>query len=390
MNLDKFQFYFPPSFLSGVSLMDRYIAAELIPIFLFSVGIFSSLGLTIGTLSDLANKVFESDLPLRLAVQLFLLKLPEFTAYAFPISVLLATLMVYGRLSSDSELIALRSCGVSIYRLVVPAVILSLIVTGITFLFNELVVPAANYQASTILVDTLGEEKPFFQKNHIFYPEYEKVILSNGEQSSRLKSLFYADRFEGKNMKELTVLNWSQERLNQIVISDSATWNPAENSWDFFNGTIYQIASDASYGKTLSFDHQQLPFPKAPFELAIKSRNPNDMNIVQAREYMKILRFSGDEKKLLMFQVRTQQKIAFPFVCLVFGLVGSALGTRPQGTSRATSFGISVAIIFAYYLLGFLIGGFGLVGILSPFMAAWLPNFFCLGVGGWLLVKTAR
>ncbi|MGK7872447.1 MAG: LptF/LptG family permease [Xenococcaceae cyanobacterium] len=387
MNLGKSQFL--SSFLGGLSVMDRYIAAELIPPFLFSVGIFSSVGVAVGTLSDLVNKVFESDLPLRLALQVFLLKLPEFTSYAFPISVLLATLMTYGRLSSDSELIALRSCGVSIYRLVAPAVVLSLVVTGITFLFNELVVPAANYQATTILVKALNEEKPFFQKKDIFYPEYQEVTQSNGEKIWRLRSLFYAERFDGKGMKDLTILKWSGQRLNQIIISDSAIWNPAQNTWDFLNGTIYLISPDASYGNTLRFDNQQLPLSRAPLDLAIKGRDPYEMNIAQAWEYMKILRFSGDEKKLLIFQVRTQQKIAFPFVCLVFGLVGSVLGCHKH-TSRATSFGISVAIIFAYYLLGFIIGCFGLVGILSPFMAAWLPNFFGLGVGGWLLVRIAR
>ncbi|MEB3160224.1 MAG: LptF/LptG family permease, partial [Synechocystis sp.] len=129
------------------SLMDRYITGQLIPPFLFSVGIVASLGLAIGYLSDLANKIVEKNLPVFSAAEVLLLKLPEFLTYALPISVMLATMMTFGRLGGDSELIALRSCGVSLYRIVLPAVLLSLVVTGWTFLLSEWVVPAANYRA---------------------------------------------------------------------------------------------------------------------------------------------------------------------------------------------------------------------------------------------------
>jgi lipopolysaccharide export system permease protein len=385
MKFDKPLYYLLKSRLGGISIMDRYIVTELIGPFLLSVGIFSSLGVAIGYLSDLVNKVIESNLPIVQAAQVLLLKVPEFVSYALPISVLLSALMTFGRLSSNSEIIALRSCGVSLYRIVAPAIALSLLVTGITFLFNELVVPAANYRATTILVEYIQEEHPFWQTKDIFYPDYEKVTLPNGETRQRLKSLFYAKQFDGKQMKMLTILQWLGENLNQIIISDSASWNGEQQIWDFFNGTIYKIAPDASYGETLSFDRRQLPFSRVPFDLAVLSRDPYEMNIIQAQEYMKLLRQTGDEKKLLMFQVRTQQKMAFPFVCLVFGVVGSALGTRPQHVSRATSFGLSVAIVFLYYVLGFSLGSFGTIGIFSPFLAAWLPNFIGLGVGLWLL-----
>ena len=114
------------------------------------------------------------------------------------------------------------------------------------------------------------------------------------------------------------------------------------------------------------------------------------MNIAQAREQLEIVSLSGDEQKIRKLEVRIQQKIAKPFVCIVFGLVGSALGTKPQRSGRATSFGISVVVIFAYYLLDFISGAFGQVGILSPLVAAWLPNLFGFVAGGLLLVRAAR
>jgi lipopolysaccharide export system permease protein len=377
-------------FIPGIPVMDRYIATELIQPFLFGVGAFSSIGVAIGTLFDLVRRVTDAGLPLGIAVQVLLLKMPEFIAYAFPMSTLLAALMTYSRLSSDSELIALRSCGVSVYRLVTPAIVLSLFITGMTFLFNELVVPSANYQAEATLNKALNFEKPNFQENNIFYPEYEEVIQPNGEAVRGLKRLFYANQFDGERMKGLTILDWSQQGLNQIVTAESARWNPVQNTWDFFNGTIYVISPDASYRNILRFENQQLKIPRAPLDLAGKDRDSTQMNIPELLEYMEIVRIGGDMKKLLKVKVSFQQKISFPFVCLVFGLVGSALGTRPQRTGRATSFGISVVVIFAYYLSGFISGAFGQLSILSPFMAAWLPNFFGLGAGGFLLFRAAQ
>ena len=376
--------------LSVPSIMDRYIAVELLVPFLFGVGAFSSLLVTVDTLFDLVRKVMESGLPLSVAVNVFFLKLPYFVGLAFPMSTLLAGLMAYSRLSSDSELIALRSCGVSIYRLVLPAVVLSFVVTGLTFLLNEQVVPAANLQANLTLNRALKNEKPTFQQQNIFYPEYQDIKQPDGSKAKILTRLFYADQFDGERMRGLTVVDRSQQGLNQIVVSDSAMWNPVQNTWDFFNGTIYLVAADSSYRNILRFEHKQLQLPRTPLDLAAKSRDYGEMNIAQARQQLELLSLSGDEYKIRKLQVRIQDKIALPFVCVVFGLVGAALGTKPQRTGRATSFGISVMVIFGYYLLSFISDALGVSGILSPIMSAWLPSVFGFGVGGLLLMRATR
>ncbi|HEY9728748.1 MAG TPA: LptF/LptG family permease [Chroococcales cyanobacterium] len=384
------KFKSPFWFIPGLSVMDRYLTAEIVLPFLFGVGAFSSVGIAIGTLFDLVRKVTDAGLPLEIAVQVLLLQMPQFIAYSFPMAMLLATLMAYSRLSNDSELIALRSCGVSLYRFVAPAVVFSLLVTGMTFLFNELVVPAANYQASVTLEKALNDDSPSFRESNIFYPEYGQETQPNGQKIKKLRRLFYANQFDGERMKGLTILDWSQQGLNQVVTSDSAVWNPDRSTWDFFNGTIYLIAPDASYRNVVRFENQQLKLPKGPLDLKIKDRKSDQMNIAQILPRMQLARLAGDAKQVRKFTLRIHQKLSFPFVCLVFGVVGAALGTRPQRTSRATSFGISVVIIFSYYLLQFLTEALGLSGVLSPYMAAWLPNLFGLGAGGLFLVRAAR
>ncbi len=381
---------FSPFSLFSFSIMDRYLAMQLISPFLFGVGAFTSVVLAIDSLFELLRKVVESGLPLNIALEIFLLKLPYVMVYSFPMSTLLATLITYSRLSSESELIALRGCGVSVYRMVLTAVVLSFGVTIMTYIFNEQIAPAANYQATITLEQALKSDKPSLKQQNIYYPEYREFQEENGSKNKILSRLFYADQFDGKAMKGLTIIDRSRSGVDQIVVSESAKWNSKQQVWDFYNGTIYLVATDRSYRNILRFEHQQLQLPRTPLTLAENSRDYGEMNISQALEQLEIERLGGNDQKIRKLQVRIQQKIAFPFVCVIFGLVGSVMGSIPQRTGRGKSFGISVIVIFSYYLLLSVSGALAQAGIFSPFVGAWLPNLFGLGIGLFLLIRVAQ
>ena len=385
----------PPSFrpvsrLSFLSVMDRYIITQLIPPLLFGVAAFSSVVSSVGTLFDLIRKVTQSGLPFSIALQVFFLQLPYFVSLALPMSMLLAALIVYSRLSTDSELIAFRSAGISVYRLILPAIVLSLIVTGVTFGFNEAIVPAATYQAARTLDLALKENKPTFREKNILVTQFSNGKQAIGSSDQTLERIFYARQFDGRQMKGLTVLDFSQGGLNQIVASESAVWNPKDTTWDFFNGTIYVVAPDGSYRNIVKFVKQKLELPRTPLDLANRKQDSTEMNIAELRDSLNILTQSGDEKEARKTRLRIQQKLAFPFVCLVFGLTGATLGTRPQRGGKGASFAISIVIIFSYYLLSFVCDSLGLLEILSPYIAAWLPTVLGLVAGGFLLVRAAR
>lgn len=377
--------------LPNLSVLDRYIIQELIPPFIFGVGLFTSVAVTVGTVFELVRRVAESGLPISIAFQVFLLKMPDFMVLAFPMSMILTTLMVYGRLSSDSELIAIRSCGISLYRLVIPAIIFSFLITGLTFAFNEVIVPASNYRASITLKKALNEDTINIRENNIFYPEYQRITVDDSNRKVNvLVRLFYAEEFADGKMSGVTILDRSRMGITQIISSQTAIWNSQESTWDFYNGTVYVVDPGGSYRNIARFDHKQLQLSRAPLDLASQNRDYGEMNISQAKEYLELMKSSGDQGKILKTKVRIQQKYALPFVCVVFGLLGSSLGSRPGRTNRATSFGISVMIIFAYYLLSFITGAMGQKAILSPFMAAWLPTMLALGVAGFLLYRSAE
>ncbi|MEO1467397.1 MAG: LptF/LptG family permease, partial [Cyanobacteria bacterium J06633_1] len=127
--------------------------------------------------------------------------------------------------------------------------------------------------------------------------------------------------------------------------------------------------------------------PKTALDITKTSRKTSEMNFFQARKHLELIRPGADEQRIRKWQVRIQEKIAVPFACLVFAMIGAVLGVQPQDSGKATSFGICIGLIFGYYLLSFISQSLGISGAIAPWLAAWLPNFLGLGTATGLLAK---
>ncbi|MEN9246687.1 MAG: LptF/LptG family permease, partial [Gloeomargarita sp. GMQP_bins_69] len=230
----------------------------------------------------------------------------------------------------------------------------------------------------------LDKDRPRIDRRHIIYQEFDQAT------GKELQRLFYASRFDGRYMRGLTVLDFSQEGLQQILTAETGFWNAERQAWEFHNGTIYLVAYDASYRNIIQFKKQEITLPKAPLELATQRRSPEEMSFWEARRYLKILESSGNLAQIREWQVRIQQKIAIPFICLVMGLVGTALGSLPRRNSGGWAFSLSVVIIFIYYLLMFVGDVMSQSGLIAPVVGAWFPNVLGLAMGAYLLRKADR
>ena len=115
------------------------------------------------------------------------------------------------------------------------------------------------------------------------------------------------------------------------------------------------------------------------------------MTLAQAIKAEKIYKEAGNEKESIRLQVRIQEKFTLPMACVVFGLIGSCLGARPNNiSSRSQGFGLSIILILAYYVLSFSFSSLGVKGSLNPFFSAWLPVLISLLCGGFLLKKSSQ
>jgi lipopolysaccharide export system permease protein len=299
-------------------------------------------------------------------------------------------MMTFGRLSGDSEIIAIRSAGVSIYRLIVPALVLSFMVTGLTFLLQESLVPAAKLEAAATLEKALKQDKPTFKTENIIYPNYAPEMGADGKKTQNLVRLIYARKFDGKEMTDVMVVERSRSEITLIINAKSGQLDFGQKTLNLANGTVYKVDPQFSNATNGSFGDLNFNLGENPLNIVALERDPEQMNIAEKIKYLDVLRAKADWKALNTFQIKIQQKLAFPFICLIFALIGSAVGIRPQRGGKATSFGVSLLLIFGYYLILMVTGGMGEAGYLSPFLAGWIPNILGITTGIYLLTKTAR
>jgi lipopolysaccharide export system permease protein len=374
-----------------IPLLDRWLLGELVGPLLFGIAAFTAVSLSVGVVFELVRRVAESGLPLWAAAQVLLLNLPAFLVLAFPMATLMATLLAFSRLSGNSELTALRSVGVSTRRMVMPALALALVMSLLTFVFNDAIVPRANLAAATTLNRALGQAIATETADNTLYSRFGPLTGPDGQVGHGLSQLFYARRFEKGQMKDVTVLDFSRLGQRQMLTAQTGTWNPAAGMWEFRQGRL--ISVDETGGQTTSaeFDRYLYPLGQGPVEVAQLPTDANQMTVAQARRAERLLAEANNLKEARRLRVRIQEKFAFPSICLVFGLVGSALGVRPNSrTSRSQGFGISVLLIFGYYLMSFIFSSLGVKGTLWPVVSAWMPVLIGLAAGAWLLRQASR
>jgi lipopolysaccharide export system permease protein len=373
-----------------IPLLDQWLLGEIAAPLLFAVASFTVLGLSIGVMFELARRLVDG-LPILVALQLLLLNIPSFLVLSLPMATLFATLLAYSKLSSNSELTALRSLGVSTTRLVVPALALSIFLTGLTFVFNDVIVPRANTQAEITLQRGLGRALATEKGKDITFNSFGKIYDPKTETSSRgLRQLFYARRFEQGEMLDVTLLDFSRADYRQMWIAERAVYNESKAMWEFFNGQVLTLNPNGSTTR-LAFDKNFYPLSSGPLQVAKLPDDANDMTLTQAISAEKIESDAGNIKAARKLRVRIQEKFSFPMACIVFGLIGSSLGARPGSrTSRSQGFGVSILLILGYYALSVSFSSLGVSGILPPFLAAWLPVLISLGAGGLLLRQASR
>ena len=381
------------SLIRIVPLIDKWLIAQLVPPLIFSISAFTVVSLSIGVMFDLIRKIVEFGFPFSLALKILILKLPGFLVLSFPMSVLLSTLLTYGKLSSNSELLALRSLGIKTSRFIVPALIVSIIMTGLTFFFNNSLVPYSNKLAEISIRDGLGKSTIIETGNDVFFPGYGSLIDPKtnkpSEKNTYLTQIFFSRVVKNKIMKNVTLLDFSRIGSKQVLSAESASFDKDNSRWIFQNGKIVYFSADAQTS-IVNFSTYFYPLGDGPLKVSEIQKDANDMTVAEAIAAKNIYENSGNIKEARKMKVRIQEKFTLPCACLVFGLIGSSLGSKSNlRSSRSQGFGLSVILILIYYIMSFLFSSLGVKGLLTPIFAAWLPVFISLGGGIYFLRRSS-
>lgn len=363
----------------GWKLLDSYIANEFWQPLLFGVGIVTGVWFGADQLKTIFNLIMKSGVPLNLALMIIGLHLPAIIVLTIPIGVLLGTLLVFNRMSSDSELIALRSSGISFYRIMVAPLVFGIVTSLASYGIDEYIVPIANRTSKKLEFLALYKmEMPGGTSNFTYMEKGNDLTL---------KRVFYVgsydtDPLHPKTIQNVIILDFSRNSLTQIIAAARGSFKHGE--WLLNQGRTYVLAGDSDITRIMKFDDLSIPGVKnAQQALDTQKVAPKDMSMAELADYMNILKQSNALSSDLL--VRFHQKFSQPLACLIVALAGAPLGLLARRSRSNIGLVYSAAIVFAYYVMVSSCGAMGESGRLDPFLAAWLPNI-CIGTVGLIIL----
>lgn len=360
-------------------ILDKYILKELFGPFIFGVASFSSIFIGSGTLYKIAQYVTKYGISFGTVAQLFVYSLPEIIVLTFPMSMLLASLMSFGRLSGSSEITAMKSGGMSFYRLTAPVFMAALFVSLFSTAFSELVVPRANEAYNNLVKYEIEKNTKPRTQEHIVIPDV------SGE---RIERLTYARKFEGETstMYDITIQEFEDNQLIRVESADRAVWQGSQ--WTMYTGVIYDLASDGNIQRSMHFNEQIMPVNKNPQAISRGQKKAEEMSIKELKQHIKALK--RESVSASRYEVALHQRLTVPMASFVFAMVGAPLGLQPHRSSSSIGLGISIIIIFIYYSVMTVTTALGQGGAIPAMLSAWIPNLACIVAGVWLIYKASR
>jgi lipopolysaccharide export system permease protein len=372
-----------------ISLLERYLISEITPILLFTIVIVTVVAESIGISFEQFSFLLTEQISFGTLIYLHILKVPEFIVLAVPIAILMTTIFVYNKLSITSEIIALQSCGISLYKLIFPAIHLSLIISLILFIVNEGIVPISNYKAAITLEEVMNINRWDLKSDHIVYKElanrnYEQI----SDQDNYLKYFFYSERFSDGKMQEVTLLIRDNRGLKVIIKSKFAEWNEGNKYWFFYNGVKSIINPDGSYGQGIKFDEIRLNLSSISrqFQLDREKLDHREMNIFQIYQRLLAAKKAGDIPNLIKLQVNLQKRFTLPISCAVLAFLGTAIGINLQPRIKYNSFTVTLVILGLMKIFEAVINALIISGNIYSYVI-WLPNILATGFSFYILTE---
>ncbi|MEK6646287.1 MAG: LPS export ABC transporter permease LptF [Candidatus Firestonebacteria bacterium] len=364
-----------------MKILKNYIIREISEPFFLGLFIFTFV-LLMDKIFDLVDLIINKGVPFFTVSRLFIYILPSFLAITVPMGLLMAILMAYGRLSTDNELTAIKSSGINPLKIANPAIALSLILSLLMIYFNETVLPSANSSFKNLYYEIVQKKASIAMQERLFITEFDGYILyveKKNDLTGELKNpLIFCFEKNGQPFHTITA-------QNAVLMSDTVG---KQVMLKLNNGIIHYINSkDSNKYTRIFFDSYNIDLDinktLNPGYISSESISPREMGLTDLNKRIHQSKQNRLNTNYLLLEFH--KKISIPFACMTFTLIGIPLASRLKKGSKGVSFGISLLLIFIYYLVLILGETMGDKGEIAPWLGMWLPNI-TLGIVGIVLL----
>jgi LPS export ABC transporter permease LptG/LPS export ABC transporter permease LptF len=364
-------------------LLDDYVMREYATNFALVLFSFSTLFL-IFTFFELISSIFRNRTPL-VTVGEYLINLVPYILYnVTPLCALVAVLVTFGTLSRTSELTAMKSSGVSLYRVIAPVLFLTLLISAGLFTFDELYLPAANRRQEALL--SIIKDKPA----QTFSRPDRQWISGQTSKSGDPARIFYYQYFNAETDKfdNLTVFEFDPATftLQRRIFAATALWDPQVDNWVFDNGWQRTFSGDSivSYKPFTVASFPEIKEQPAYFK---KEYIPSqEMSYNELSRYITDLKQSGFDTKRLSVQLN--KKIAYPLITLVMAILAIPFALSMGKKGSLAGIGTAIGLAITYWVVALIFESLGNVNTLPAILAAWTPDLLFSITGTYLLLRT--
>ena len=364
-------------------LLDDYVMREYATNFALVLSSFSTLFL-IFTFFELIGSIFRNRTPLVTVGEYLITLIPYILYNITPLCALVAVLVTFGALNRSSELIAMKSSGISLYRIITPVLIVTLLISAGLFLFDEVYLPAANRRQEALL--SIIKDKPA----QTFSRPDRQWISGQTSKTGEPARIFYYQYFNAENDKfdNLTVFEFDPATftLQRRIFAASARWDPLVSNWVFDNGWQRTFAGEtiASYKPFTIATFPEIKEQPGYFK---KEYIPSqEMSYNELSRYITDLRQSGFETQRL--NVQLNKKIAYPLITLVMAILAIPFALSMGKKGSLTGIATAIALAITYYVVSLIFESLGNVNTLPAILAAWTPDLLFGIAGAYLLLRT--
>ncbi|HET7510114.1 MAG TPA: LPS export ABC transporter permease LptF, partial [Solirubrobacterales bacterium] len=366
--------------------LNRYIVSEILGPLGLGFLVYTFI-LLIRFLFQSAEMIIRRGLPVSIVGRLLLLTLPNIVVLTLPMSLLFGILIAVGRLSSDSELVAMRASGVSLLTLYRPILMLSGFFTAVNVLLMVYALPWGNHALQELRLEIMSQTVAQQVQPRVFYEEWEgKVVyvfeVPPGEK--RWKGVFLAESLPSGQNNQITIADWGEVRVDpggeKVILR---LFNAVRHKVDLNAPDRYEVSRHKRLD--LILDDQFTSGQKAKVSV---SKGVRELTLEELRDLRDDPATASEQRNLAAVEIH--KKFSIPVACMVFGLFALPLGINNRRGGKASGFALSIGVIIVYYLLlnnGEEAAHFGKI---PPWLAMWSPNILLAVAGVFLLVRRNR
>lgn len=378
--------------------LHAYLTRQVLLTLALTVAVFTFVLLLTNLLKEILTLLVNHQATLWVVVQAISLLIPFVMAFALPMGMLTATLLVFGRFSADQELTAARASGVSLMGLISPILLLSVALSLVCGLFNLEIAPQCRTAYKELLFQLGLEQTSAFIQEDRFLFDFPGWVV-------------YTRKREGDHLRDVHLYKTENGRISQSIEASDGTLDvdaaAGKLRISLTNSTVMLLVRRASGGGEGDAPEQgeAAESERATWQPSFQGEYQNEIDLPKTSPKFRRPKLSEMSFRQLLAEIRDRRnqgidvtparvqlhrQVAFSFASLGFALIGIPLGIRAHRRETTAGVAIALGLVFVYYSFIILAQSWQARPHLMPHLIVWVPNFLFQAVGGVLLWRANR